>query len=87
MPHLSTFEKIRMMNPVSRIHPALLRKDNYFKTLPEGKLVKILALVKSAGGWGRNSPPPPNKIENKRKIEIEKLKILNALNLNRNIVS
>ena len=26
-----------------RIHPALLRKDNYFKTLPEGKLVKILA--------------------------------------------
>jgi hypothetical protein len=33
-----------MMNPVSRIHPALLRKDNYFKTLPVGKLVKILAL-------------------------------------------
>ena len=27
-----------------KIHPALLRKDNYFKTVPIGKLVKILAL-------------------------------------------
>ena len=30
---------------LSKIHPALLRKDNYFKTLPAGKLVKILTLV------------------------------------------
>ena len=30
-----------------RIHPALLRKDSYFKTLPGGKLVKILALAGS----------------------------------------
>ena len=33
-----------MVNPVSRIPPALLRKDNYFKTLPVGKLMEILAL-------------------------------------------
>jgi hypothetical protein len=29
-----------------RIRTALLRKDNYFKTLPVGKLVKILALIR-----------------------------------------
>ena len=26
---------------MSQIHPALLRKDNYFKTVPVGKLVAL----------------------------------------------
>ena len=29
---------------MSRIHAALLRKDNYYKTLPVGKLALFLAL-------------------------------------------
>ena len=37
--------KMNYFSELLRIHPALLRKDNTFKTLPIGKLVKILALI------------------------------------------
>ena len=57
---------------MSQIHSALLRKDNYFKTLPVGKLVKILALL------GHNTKFPP--MEDNLKISNEPL-IKNKLNI------
>ena len=57
-----------LCSKLSQIHPTRLRKDNFNKTLPVGKLVEILALGPASDVGHVAGLPVPHSWENILKI-------------------